>query len=404
MSADKRSILVVLLLATTACSPPDRDPERRAWSERDSAGVMLVENRMDEIPGDLWSVSPEPEVSIGGVDAPEPQQIFRVRGATRLPDGRLAVASAGTHDVRVYSPRGELLARFGAEGDGPEEFRSPALLGRHGADTLVVFDADLARISRIHPDLGFLGSSPVSWEGNGFAVGRGLMDDGSILVGGGMSFSSSGGFTTGVIRPLSSYGWLGRGGDGSFVLGDFPAAGMFAQANEQGMMARSLPFSPTTSATRGPGGAWLGTAEEPVIRLFGMDGRIRRVVTLTGALRPITDADERAWADAEIAEASTPNEARQIRSLMEEMPFPSRYPSYRALATDAAGNLWVEAYPAPGVETPEWTVLDPQGHAVTRVTTPPRTRVLEIGEGYLLGVTRDEMEVEALTLWSLTRR
>ena len=37
------------------------------------------------------------------------------------------------------------------------------------------------------------------------------------------------------------------------------------------------------------------------------------------------------------------------------------------------------------------------------VETPPRLRVLEIGEDYILGVVRDELGVESVQLWALER-
>lgn len=38
-----------------------------------------------------------------------------------------------------------------------------------------------------------------------------------------------------------------------------------------------------------------------------------------------------------------------------------------------------------------------------RLTLPPRMRPLDIGQDYVLGVSLDELDVERLTLWKLTR-
>jgi hypothetical protein len=394
---------VAALVATSACSDTLESPPA-PWFETDSAGVLVIENRFDAIPRGAWAVSPSPLLSIGGLDASEEQQLFQVDGATRLPDGHLAVASSGTHDVRVFDSEGALLARYGTEGDGPDEFRGAALVGRRGTDTLVVFDATLSRVSLIHPADGFVGSTPVAWSGKGFPVGQGLLGDGSILIGGGMSFSSSEGFPTGVIRPLSTYGWVGRDGTGGHVLGDYPAAEMFARANEQGFMARGLPFARVTSAAAAPEGVWLGTAESWEIAFYGTDGGLRRLVRTDRAPRPVTEADRRAHADAEVAEAATENEARQVRGLLDEMPVADVFPPYQSFVVDALGYLWVEDYLGANEDVPLWTVFDVQGRAVARLETPAHTRVLEIGADYLLGRTLDELDVESLTLWGLTRR
>jgi hypothetical protein len=396
------TVLITSVLVASACTDTPGSPPA-PWTETDSAGVLVIENRFDAIPRGAWAVGPTPTLSIGGLDAGEEQQLFQVDGATRLPDGRLAVASSGTYDVRVFDSEGALLARYGAEGDGPDEFRGAALVGRYGTDTLVVFDATLSRVSLIHPVDGFVGSAPVEWSGKGFPVGRGLLGDGSILIGGGMSFSSSEGFPTGVIRPLSTYGWIGRDGTQGHVLGDYPAAEMFARANEQGFMARGLPFARVTSAAAAPGGVWLGTAESWEISFHGTDGRLRRLVRTDRARRPVTEADRRAHVEAEVADATTENEARQIRGLLEEMPGADVFPPYRSFLVDALGYLWVEDYLGANEDVPRWTVFDARGRAVARLETPGRTRVLEIGADYLLGRTLDELDVESLTLWDLTR-
>jgi len=392
-----------VLLAATACADAPEPDTTRIWTERDSAGVTVVDNHVADLDDAGWSVGDEPRLVIGGLDAPDETQLFQVDGATRLADGRLAVGVAGSHDVRVFSPQGALLARFGTEGDGPGEFRDVTLLGRYGADTLVVFDASASRITLLTPDGGVLGSVPVAWNGKGYPIGRDLLDDGSILVGGGMSFSSSEGFPTGVIRPLSTFGWVDRQGANMHALGDFAAAGMFARASSQGFMARGLPFTPVTTATAGRNGVWLGTGEHWEVRLYDLDGALVRLVRADAEPRPVTPELRGAYEEEEVADASTGNEARQIRELLAEMPFPAYMPPYQLLVTDALGYLWAEAYLAPGETRPRWLVFDPWGHAVARLATPPRTRLLEIGADYVLGLSRDELDVETLTLWSLHR-
>lgn len=393
--------LLVTLLA--ACGASDTPTAATPWSERDSAGITVVENRLDEIPRGTWSVDPSPLLSIGGMDAPEGQQVFRVAGGTRLPDGRIALASAGTFQVRVYDADGTLLGSFGAEGEGPGEFKDPTLLGRYGADTLVVFDGSLLRVTHVHADQGILGSVPVSWDGKGFAYARGILPDGSIMVGGSMTFSSQEGFPTGPIRPLSAYGWVDRGGTQAVVLGDFPAAEMFARADERGFMALSRPFGRVTVAAASAAGAWLGTGDRWTLTLRGPDGSTLRVVEGSGETRPVTSADRSAYIEDQVSRASSDNDARQTRALMDEIPFPDEYPPYRSMVADAQGGVWVQSYPAPGEDVSTWTVLDALGRGVARLTTPPRTRILEVGADYVLGVTLDEMDVESVTLWGLRR-
>lgn len=393
----------ILTILASACGDAPVEEVARIWAERDSAGVTVVDNRVGELEDGGWAVGEAPLLVIGGLDASEETQLFRVDGATRLADGRLAVGVAGTHEVRIFSPEGALTARFGAEGDGPGEFRDVTLLGRYGPDTLVVFDASASRISLLTPAQGYLGSTSVNWSGKGYAIGRDLLDDGSVLIGGGMSFDSSEGFPTGVIRPLSTFGWVRRDGVTEQTLGDFAAAGMFARASNQGFMARGLPFTPVTGVTRGQGGVWLGTGERWQVALYGLDGALVRVVRTDARPRPVTPEMRAAYEEAEVADASSENEGRQIRDLLAEMPFPETLPAYETLASDLSGGLWVAAPLAPGETRRTWWVFDAAGHAMAQVVTPPRTRILEIGEDYVLGVTLDDLGVETVTLWPLRR-
>ncbi|MCK5651881.1 MAG: hypothetical protein KAJ42_10905, partial [Gemmatimonadetes bacterium] len=67
------------------------------------------------------------------------------------------------------------------------------------------------------------------------------------------------------------------------------------------------------------------------------------------------------------------------------------------------GYLWIEEYNALGNETPTYTILDPDGAVVGSLTLPTELTVLEIGADYLLGLYRDELEVEYVQLYRLTR-
>lgn len=104
----------------------------------------------------LWSVGAEPEVSIGVVDGPAEYQLSDVSSAVRLPDGRILVADGGSGELRYYGADGEHLRSVGGVGEGPGEFTSLAGLALV-ADTLFVYDRDLARLSLVDLDVHQIG-------------------------------------------------------------------------------------------------------------------------------------------------------------------------------------------------------------------------------------------------------
>ena len=50
-----------------------------------------------------------------------------------------------------------------------------------------------------------------------------------------------------------------------------------------------------------------------------------------------------------------------------------------------------------------WTVFDPGGRVSGHVETPWELEIYEIGEDYILGHTRDELDVEYVQVWPLDR-
>ena len=78
-------------------------------------------------------------------------------------------------------------------------------------------------------------------------------------------------------------------------------------------------------------------------------------------------------------------------------------PAHGALFADALGYLYVEDYRLPGEEVPTFNVFDPQGRLTGRLQLPAGLQVLEVGEDYLLGLYRDELDVEYLRLYALER-
>ena len=57
----------------------------------------------------------------------------------------------------------------------------------------------------------------------------------------------------------------------------------------------------------------------------------------------------------------------------------------------------------PGETEAYWSVFDPEGRLVGSLDMPDGVEVLEIGENYLLGLYRDEFEVEYVRAYGLTR-
>jgi hypothetical protein len=70
---------------------------------------------------------------------------------------------------------------------------------------------------------------------------------------------------------------------------------------------------------------------------------------------------------------------------------------------DALGNVWAGEYTRYPAVPVTWTVLASSGELLGEVAVPPQFRVLQIGGDWILGVGRDELDVEYVRLYRLLK-
>lgn len=97
------------------------------------ASLLLAETLSGQV------LQPRPVVTIGGATANPDDELVRVTGARRLPDGRIVVAIADPIELRVYNPAGRIVNRIGRRGGGPGEFRAPVTIPYADNDSLVTY-------------------------------------------------------------------------------------------------------------------------------------------------------------------------------------------------------------------------------------------------------------------------
>lgn len=91
---------------------------------------------------------------IGSLDGPS-DAFGRIRAVALDRSDRLYVADDLNHEVRVFEFDGQLVRIIGREGEGPGEFRDPWGVAIDDADTLLVWDQNLARFSVFDPQGAF---------------------------------------------------------------------------------------------------------------------------------------------------------------------------------------------------------------------------------------------------------
>lgn len=374
---------------------------------RDSAGVTIVEN-IGELPADFdgWSISPEPTLQIGAMDGEEAYLLFRVWGAVRLSDGRIALANNRAPDVRVFSPSGEHLRTFGQRGEGPEDFNSPVLMGLLPGDTLVVLDRLLRRVNLYDPDEGFIRGVTATPTPDilGFLLASGMFSTGSVLIWTSEWEVES---PNGLYRFPQQYRSLGLDGEIETDFGTFPGneTVFTTQAQGEGTMVLSSgrPFGKSPAVAVAGDRFFFGSQDTYQIEVYEQGGELVRLIRRDKPPVPVTDSHVSAVMDEMVEEADDNDEAREFRRMFREAPIPKFHPAHGFIYADALGYLWVEETRLPGQEIRVTTIFDPEGKLVGSVILPAGFRVFEIGEDYILGSASDELGVEYLRMYGLTR-
>ncbi len=139
----------------------------------------------------------------------------------------------------------------------------------------------------------------------------------------------------------------------------------------------------------------------------GRQGSLARIVRRGYLRRAPTDADVDAYVERRVKEMPSymleflEERRRQFRS----SPVAEYFPAFESVMTDRVDHLWVEEYESPTDDRPArlWTVFDPDGRVLGHVETPQELEIYEIGEDYILGHFRDELDVEYVQVWPLDR-
>ena len=89
-----------------------------------------------------------------------------------------------------------------------------------------------------------------------------------------------------------------------------------------------------------------------------------------------------------------------VRAAIDRLPPPDPKVGYRYVEVSPQGHLWVRQPGEPGGPV-DWIIYDLEAWPIGRITTPAGFQIHEIGRDYLLGVGRDDMDVEYVEFYTL---
>jgi hypothetical protein len=387
-----------LALVLCACSEP---PPPGAIVV-DSGGVAIVESRSARwTDADRWRVDSVPSFSIGSVGGAPETSLSSVAGALRLPSGEIAVADGTSRELRFFGDDGSFLRRFGRRGEGPGEFAAIQTIGSFG-DSIWVFDPASQRLTVVGP-----GSERFRATSVGPSPSRmTIVDrraDGSFVFVADVLFDPSRGEMppAGRSRPNTLYLHIAPTGEIVDTLAEGVGAERIIRFGEKTVEVFRPMLSLTAShAVRGDDLVW-GDQVGFELRVHGPDGRLRQIVRRAEVYLGVDEAEYRKGVETRIAAASEPGRPG-LRRFYEELPVPTTRPAYARLLAGPDGELWVQDSAFNG-EATTWHVFDPEGSWLGDVEMPGGFRPTQILDDEIIGVWRDELEVEYVRGYALQR-
>jgi len=397
LSLQRHGWLATCAVLSSACGS---EPEPSGAAPGDG---VVVENA--HLPADslvAWTIGAAPELSIGLREAEDAYHLFRVRDAVVLDGGRVAIANSGTGEIRVFGPDGAHVVSMGGSGEGPGEFRRLDAIAPWAGDSILAWDGRQQRIS-VFDGAGQHGRTfRVPQFNDSFGLEYlGVTGDGRLLFRSGFPQRDDEPFR-GMFRPDQMYALFTGDGALAVELGVHPGAEGFLAAAAGFESFYGHPHAKSTVATVWGEQVLISPNDGFELRAFTLDGRPSLVVRLDYETDPPTREDMRRWFE-DFTVNDTPEERAAFLRTFDEFPVLESFPAFTAIVVDELDHAWVREFGTPGAERPSWVVFDPSGVVLGRIETPAGLEVYEIGADYILGLARDELEVEGVQRWPLAR-
>lgn len=404
MTTDHRVIPVLLLeLACLSCRDRAEQPTT-TFLTYDSAAVRVTSSTAPSWdPDQSWTVSDTPVVQIGAAEGAIHYQLFQVRGAARLSDGRIVIANAGSYELRFYDSSGAHLASVGRQGPGPGEFEFLSRLWvRHdtifvwdtGPNRLTVFDGEGALVRTVtleaQPDLGNRNLVGGLADGTLVAVG---------IVGPPLVAAETGTMLRGTL-VFSSYGPTG---DLIRRLTSMPARQRYVFSKSGPIKWPFVPYAPTPVWAVGSGHLYTGSGARPEIEVYGPNGALQMLIRWQADPVPVTDHHLAAFAAEFTADIRTDQERQAAHRFLRDVPVPSTLPIYDRLLLDNENNLWVREFSVPAGSAARWWTFASDGRWMGSVRIPAEVTPLYISASHMVALQHDELGVECVVVHRLLK-
>lgn len=328
--------------------------------------------------------------------------MFEIGPAIKLRDGRYAVADGGNARVVFFDASGTLTSTTGRSGEGPGEFQHLTLLARGAADSLLVWDRQLRRVSVLSPTGDFAHSfSLESTEDVPFASVSGVYADGSFLATG---FVDTGGGAPTTGRQIYSSPSFHFGPDGTFRsnTGVFPTSESYYEVSDRGFSVFPVLFGRQAFRMTAGNRLVVATSDRYELRFHAQDGALTMIVRRDSRDRPVTSEARRSLVER-LVQASRAGQQDRLRTVLSQMEVPEYLPEFSDVFADPLGRIWVREYEVEEGPLAEWHIYDEEGLAIGSISLPARFAPSDAGDDFVVGITTDDLDVQTVVEYPIHR-
>lgn len=390
-------IAFLCLLFLPSCQGGDTTPPLIV--QRDSAGIQIVE-AMRPLWGDSsgWSIDPDPVVDLTLTGSGPDHEFYRVGSMKQRPDGSLMLANRSSEEVRVYSATGDFLGSFGGSGEGPGEFNDLNVTENAG-DTLLAIDFD-GRVTVVAPDLTVVRTfnvDPLTLDLYYLDIGVILPEPRSLVL------PQAG--VGGLIRrpvPLVLFDLEGEQIDS---IGEMQGPEIYLHFRE-GVFGGAVPpfFGKTSHVATFGRRIYRGSNDAMQVEELDMSGNLVRILRIPDYPLDLSAALIAAERDV-FLDRLPRGSTSPFQQAFEDAPASDTRPAFTDILIDPSEAVWLQLHRGESEQDQpqEWLVLDADGTWLGDVGIPDRFSVTDITMDAVLGVWRDELDVEHPQVLRLTR-
>ncbi len=137
--------------------------------------------------------------------------------------------------------------------------------------------------------------------------------------------------------------------------------------------------------------------------VFELEGAYRESFPVLATREELFPGDDWLLGQNWIVSPVPPGARAPIRRAVESMPPLESAGVLRLILVSAQGRIWAPRVRPPADTPVDWDIYDLYGRLVARITTPARFQPQEIGEDFLTGLFLDEMDVNYIQVYGLTK-